>query len=119
MQTHGRRKQNTARIKYCDTWSTKFAALTTSVILASLASPSFADTASTQTPIKHVVVVFFENISFDHYFATYPFATNPPGEPRFVSRDATPSADTLLAAGLLTNNPNLKQPYRLDNPSQV
>ena len=33
---------------------------------------------TTQTPIKHVVVIFFENISFDHYFGTYPFATNPP-----------------------------------------
>ena len=24
------------------------------------------------TPIKHVVVIFQENVSFDHYFATYP-----------------------------------------------
>ena len=26
----------------------------------------------TSTPIKHVVVIFDENISFDHYFGTYP-----------------------------------------------
>ena len=32
----------------------------------------------TATPIKHLVVIFGENISFDHYFATYPFAENPP-----------------------------------------
>ena len=102
-----------------ETWKTKLAALTATTFLTTFAAPSIGDTTITQTPIKHVVVVFFENISFDHYFATYPFATNPPGEPRFVSRDDTPSADTLLAAGLLTNNPNLKQPYRLDNPSQV
>ena len=31
----------------------------------------------TATPIQHVVVIFQENISFDHYFATYPIATNP------------------------------------------
>ena len=28
--------------------------------------------APTATPIKHVVVIFDENVSFDHYFATYP-----------------------------------------------
>ena len=26
----------------------------------------------TSTPIKHLVVIFQENISFDHYFGTYP-----------------------------------------------
>ena len=35
------------------------------------------------TPIEHVVVIFPENISFDHYFGTYPHALNPPGEPQF------------------------------------
>ncbi|MBN9633361.1 MAG: phospholipase, partial [Actinobacteria bacterium] len=33
----------------------------------------------TQTPIKHLVVIFDENISFDHYFGTYPNATNTDG----------------------------------------
>jgi phospholipase C len=27
---------------------------------------------ATATPIKHVVIIFGENVSFDHYFATYP-----------------------------------------------
>ena len=27
---------------------------------------------SAATPIKHVVVIFQENVSFDHYFGTYP-----------------------------------------------
>ena len=31
----------------------------------------------TATPIKHLVVIFQENVSFDHYFGTYPNATNP------------------------------------------
>ena len=34
----------------------------------------------TKTPIKHVVVIFDENNSFDHYFGTYPNALNLPGE---------------------------------------
>jgi phospholipase C len=34
----------------------------------------------TMTPIKHLVVIFQENISFDHYFATYPHAANPSGD---------------------------------------
>ena len=28
------------------------------------------------TAIKHIVVIFGENVSFDHYFATYPVAAN-------------------------------------------
>jgi phospholipase C len=70
--------------------------------------------APTQTPIKHVVVIFGENISFDHYFATYPDATNPAGQPKFVAADGTPSVNNLQAAGLIDNNPNLRNPFRLD-----
>ena len=33
------------------------------------------------TPIKHLVVIFQENHSFDGYFATYPVAANPPDQP--------------------------------------
>jgi phospholipase C len=39
--------------------------------------------AKTATPIKHLVVIFGENRSFDHYFGTYPNALNPKGEPQF------------------------------------
>ena len=35
------------------------------------ANSSFSRTA---TPIKHLVVIFQENVSFDHYFGTYPNA---------------------------------------------
>ena len=31
------------------------------------------------TPIQHLVVIFQENVSLDHYFGTYPYATNPKG----------------------------------------
>jgi phospholipase C len=78
-----------------------------------LASPA-ADRAETTTPIKHVIVIFGENISFDHYFGTYPHATNPRGEPRFVPLADTPSANTLLSGGLLDQNPNSTQPFRMD-----
>lgn len=36
------------------------------------ATPALADTGvPTATPIKHLVVIFQENVSFDHYFGTY------------------------------------------------
>jgi phospholipase C len=78
--------------------------------------------AETATPIKHLVVIFQENISFDHYFGAYPVATNPAGEPRFVAAPDTPTVNGLTGA-LLTHNPNAansangagaSNPFRLD-----
>ena len=48
---------------------------------------------------------FGENISFDHYFGTYPNALNPPREPRFVAAPGTPTVNG-YTDGLLFNNPN-------------
>jgi phospholipase C len=64
------------------------------------------------TPIQHVVVIFQENVSFDHYFGTYPFAMNTgaPGEPIFHADPHTPSVNNLLSAGLLNKNPNFVSP---------
>jgi phospholipase C len=59
------------------------------------------------------VVVFQENVSFDHYFGTYPTAANPPGEPPFHAAAGTPTVDG-LSGTLLTNNPNEANPQRLD-----
>ena len=60
------------------------------------------------TPIQHVVVIFGENESFDHYFGTYPKALNPPGQPRFIALPGTPSANNFeTSPTLLTANPNL------------
>src|SRR6202521_1114058 len=73
---------------------------------------------STKTPIKHLVVIFQENVSFDHYFATYPNATNPVGEPAFKAAPGTPT-DNGLSAGLLTNNPNFCNPQRLDRSDAI
>src|ERR1700726_2524399 len=53
--------------------------------------------SSTATPIKHLVVIFDENISFDHYFGTYPHALNPPHEPPFKARPGTPGVNGLTS----------------------
>ena len=52
---------------------------------------------STTTPIKHVVVIFQENVSFDHYFGTYPHAANSDGQP-FKAAKGTPAVDGLTPA---------------------
>jgi phospholipase C len=78
-----------------------------------------ADDSPTRTPIKHVVVIFQENISFDHYFGTYPVATNPVGEPEFRGKDDTPRVNNLLSAGLLSVNPNAVNPFRIDRSIPV
>jgi phospholipase C len=79
---------------------------------------------ATATPIKHLIVIFGENISFDHYFAKYPIAANLPGEsPSFPNPDnkhlpingvnnlATPLNPAAAFApvtgiDLINNNPN-------------
>jgi len=68
----------------------------------------------TSTPIKHVVVIFQENVSFDHYFATYPIALNSAGEPPFHARPGTPTVNGLSGA-LLTHNPNQVNPFRFSH----
>ncbi|HET8925607.1 MAG TPA: alkaline phosphatase family protein [Candidatus Acidoferrum sp.] len=88
--------------------------------------PAFAQGGSTATPIKHIVVIFQENVSFDHYFGTYPNATNPTGEPAFYGKPNTPVVNGLGPA-LLTKNPNLNpangtgaaNPFRLDRSQAV
>jgi phospholipase C len=65
--------------------------------------------SATATPIKHLVVIFQENVSFDHYFGTYPHATNPAGEPRFEAKPGTPTVNG-LSGTLLTSNPNATNP---------
>jgi phospholipase C len=79
--------------------------------------------SETATPIKHLVVIFQENVSFDHYFGTYPYALNPRSEPRFNAAPDTPQVNG-YTDGLLYNNPNFlnktlngdaaSNPFRLD-----
>lgn len=74
--------------------------------------------SSTATPIKHVVVLYDENVSFDHYFATYPKAAGTDGTKFAASKKTPRNIDTLAHAGLLTKNPNQYAPKRL-TPSQA
>jgi phospholipase C len=77
---------------------------------------------STTTPIKHLVVLFDENESFDHYFGTYPYAANTDGT-KFVAKPGTPTVTGLYTkitksgpvGPLLTSNPNEYNPQRLTN----
>jgi phospholipase C len=105
--------------------------LTLAIILGPSVTPALAadkvqkPPAATATPIQHLVVIFQENISFDHYFGTYPNATNPSGEPSFTAAKGTPSVNG-LTGGLLTANPNLNptnlgasNPFRLDRSQAV
>jgi phospholipase C len=91
-------------------------AISALAITSICAGPAMAkpkhDTANTATPIQHVVVIFQENVSFDHYFGTYPMAANTgaAGEPLFQAAPGTPSVNGLMAAGLLTANPNFVSP---------
>jgi phospholipase C len=72
------------------------------------------------TPIKHVVVIFGENHSFDYFFATYPTAANPPGDPAFTGSIGNQTIDNLVTADLLGNkNPNSQKPRRLARSEAV
>jgi len=79
------------------------------------------ESPGTTTPIKHLVVIFDENVSFDHYFGTYPYAANLPGETPFHAAAGTPTVnglyDRVTPAGptgpLLTANPNGANPLRI------
>jgi phospholipase C len=84
-------------------------AISALAIVSICAGPAMAGPA---TPIQHVVVIFQENVSFDHYFGTYPMAgnTGAPGEPIFHADPKTPSVNNLLSSGLLTQNPNFVSP---------
>ncbi len=66
---------------------------------------------ATATPIKHLVIIFGENISFDHYFGIYPNAANTPGDPQFFPAPKTPAVNGYTEQ-LITNNPNLNPANR-------
>ncbi|MGB6191099.1 MAG: alkaline phosphatase family protein [Terracidiphilus sp.] len=102
------------------------ASLATLLVAGTLPNPAlaagFGDGEPTATPIKHLVVIFQENISFDHYFGTYPHAKNPAHEPFFRAKADTPAVNGLTGA-LLSSNPNATNaanglgatnPFRLD-----
>jgi phospholipase C len=72
----------------------------------------------TATPIKHLVVIYQENHSFDNYFGTYPHALNPPGEPPFHAAPGTPRVNGLTEQ-LIDHNPNLANPFLLNRSEEL
>jgi len=104
------------------------AATTVAVVTAmvpSAAAGSRTVAKSSGTPIKHLVVIFQENVSFDHYFGTYPRATNSSGQP-FHGGGHSGSVNSLInTAGvggkgnLLTNNPNREAGGNQVNPRRL
>jgi phospholipase C len=103
------------------------ALVSTYLLMMGTMAPLKADGASgpTAQPIQHLVVVFQENISFDHYFGTYPNAANLKGETPFHAKPGTPRVNG-YTDGLLNHNPNLNpangtgatNPFRL-SPAQA
>jgi phospholipase C len=85
------------------------AAVLTATLTALMAGPGVGTSVAAPppdaaTPIQHLVVIFQENVSFDHYFGTYPQSANTGGQ-TFHAAPGTPSVDGLTSA-LLTANPN-------------
>src|SRR2546429_3868816 len=111
-----------------DTFRKGLAFLAAAVIAFLPAAPAFGaagDAFKTSSPIKHVVVIFQENVSFDHYFGTYPKAANTSG-PRFDADHHTPTVNNLAttkglagAGTLLTNNPNKDDAGHQVNPRRL
>jgi phospholipase C len=87
-----------------------------SVVGLTASASGAAPVADSTTPIKHLVVIFQENVSFDHYFGTYPNAANTSGQ-TFTAAPGTPAVNGLSGL-LLTANPNGVNPRRYD-PSDV
>jgi phospholipase C len=92
-----------------------------SVPVPAATSPSsWLVSSHTTTPIKHLVVIFDENESFDHYFGTYPYAANTDGS-TFHAKPGTPTVNGLYTSitksgpvgPLLTSNANEYNPQRL------
>ena len=100
-------------------WDLAKALLLTGVVFTAPRAMQAQSQPATTTPIQHVVVIFQENVSFDHYFATYPTALNTTlGEPVFAAAPNTPPVNGLNGP-LMTNNPNSAQPFRLTRAQAV
>jgi phospholipase C len=102
------------------------ASTTSKTTFAGYRTPALASAAlyhnKSATPIKHLVVIFDENESFDHYFGTYPYASNAAGDgTAFYAKPGTSTVNGLYAkitksgpvGPLLTSNTNLYNPQLL------
>ncbi len=101
-----------------DSGSCSAAGSTTTLQVACTGHLDAAQAFHTATKIKHLIVIFGENISYDHYFGTYPTAQNNPGDIAFTAQAGTPVPNNLIGPldpthgfvpitgiNLLTSNP--------------
>jgi phospholipase C len=103
-----------------------FCASAALLALTSVGHALDASRTPTRTPIKHLVVIFGENQTFDRYFGTYPNAANIPSEQSWVgipasafhARGDTPKVDGLTSR-LLHNNPNTTLTGAQANPQRL
>jgi phospholipase C len=99
-------------------------ALGGTVAFADQGGPAHPQPAPFGSPIKHLVVIYQENVSFDHYFGTYPRAANTSGQPVWShgSGRVNGLAETPGLGGrgnLLTNNPNFDAAGHQANPRRL
>ena len=102
-------------------------AICAAAAMSAVLPAGMAHAAGAATPIKHLVVIFGENISFDHYFATYPTAANlvgdPASAPKFMAAPDTPVPNGLGTVNsnseLLVTNPNSAAPWRISPADAV
>ena len=100
-----------ATVASASTTRTGAATASSAAAPATVPARAYRVVAPARSPIKHLVVIFGENVSFDHYFGTYPYAANTGGSP-FHAKRGTPSVNG-LSKSLLTANPNSYNPQRL------
>jgi phospholipase C len=114
-----------AGVTMADASTSAVGSINSVAVPAAASAAGYRVVAPTATPIKHLVVIFDENESFDHYFGTYPFAANTDGNP-FHDKPGTPTVNGLYTkitpsgpvGPLLTSNPNAYNPERL-TPSEA
>ena len=93
--------------------SSESSTISTSLTQISLTNKSnILNNTTTATPIEHLIIIFQENVSFDHYFGSYPHAENLDDEIPFYASSNTPSINGLTKS-LLYNNTNLNDPFRM------
>ena len=83
----------------------------TLLVTALACQPLFAEKMNSSGKlIQHIVIIYQENVSFDHYFTAHiQTHSNPAGEPPFHPLPGTPAVDGYTHE-LLTKNPNYLNP---------
>jgi hypothetical protein len=72
--------------------SSESSTISTSLTPISLTNKSnILNNTTTATPIEYLIIIFQENVSFDHYFGSYSHAENLDGEIPFYASSNTPS----------------------------